>query len=421
MARVGDLDFDTSLRMGVAVRDITPDHPMPLSGFAHRTGVSCGVDSPLFLRVFAFESDQRAVVIVADLIGWDAEDARKIETNNQVKFGAQLTILSATHTHSAPCMLSYGHSLVNNREEVYMDFLHRCVEEAVRYAFENLEAVKLFSNSSSAAGLIVNRRLPTPDGIRALPNPEGALDPEVCVWRFDRVNGSAKAFWIHMACHPTILAGNSISSDFPGDLVRKMEEAHPASTCAFLQGCAGDLRPNLIDDQGAFRRTGVEDLRAFGANMYRRVEDSCRESMTPTGDACLKIEKHTIFGKTFDCGEVVPEDKIRMVGPVVPIRLSALRLTENAALLALPGEPSVFYQQFIKSLRDEDILPLGYCNGMPGYLPTAEQIREGGYESSGSCRYFGLAGPFQVELETEICNAAVGLVEKLFISEVVKD
>jgi hypothetical protein len=47
---------------------------------------------------------------------------------------------------------------------------------------------------------------------------------------------------------------------------------------------------------------------------------------------------------------------------------------------------------------------------MIGYVPTAQQLAEGGYEAEGSCPYFGLPGPFDPRIEGLIRRAIDELV-----------
>ncbi|WP_054708623.1 hypothetical protein [Bacillus sp. JCM 19041] len=59
------------------------------------------------------------------------------------------------------------------------------------------------------------------------------------------------------------------------------------------------------------------------------------------------------------------------------------------------------YGEYIKSL-DSNCLPLGYCNGMIGYVATRQQIEEGGYEALNFIVFFQKPHPFQGEIETTI-------------------
>lgn len=396
------------LKLGIAIRDITPSRPAFLSGFAHRTHPTATILSRLALRVFAFEDSRtgaRAAVITADLIGWDAAMAEEIERKAKEALDLSLIIFNASHTHSGPCVMRQGHAILISRDEEYLRLLHAWVLSALEEAFASPEEVSLVTATGFAPGLIINRRLPTPGGIKCQPNPGGPRDEIITVWRFDRYNGTPKALWMHAACHPTIHSDDAISGDFPGEVTRMMEEAWPGTLCAYLQGCAGDVRPGFQDQHGIFRRTDLADLKEFSAAFFDYAYAISRKPMTPLGDCALTVQRRIIH------------QELNSANQTISLVLSGLRLTENGALLAFPGEPSIFYQHFIKSLGRGAILPLGYCNGTPGYLPTDHQIVEGGYESVESCQYFGMAGPFKPGLEQRLCTEAVEMMDQLFSLE----
>jgi hypothetical protein len=56
------------------------------------------------------------------------------------------------------------------------------------------------------------------------------------------------------------------------------------------------------------------------------------------------------------------------------------------------------------------VLPVGYSNGMVGYVTTARQIEEGGYEPVESSRYYGLPAPFAPEIEPILESAIASIV-----------
>jgi len=79
-----------------------------------------------------------------------------------------------------------------------------------------------------------------------------------------------------------------------------------------------------------------------------------------------------------------------------------MRLADGLSILALNAEPVVEYGLWTKRRFDGRVLPIGYSNGMIGYLPTASQVDEGGYEARDSAAYFGLPAPFGRSLEVEV-------------------
>jgi hypothetical protein len=87
------------------------------------------------------------------------------------------------------------------------------------------------------------------------------------------------------------------------------------------------------------------------------------------------------------------------------LEITRLELAENLILAAFNAEMVVQYGLFIKDRFNRRVLPLGYTNGMIGYVTTAEQLAEGGYEPCGSTPYFNLPAPFAAGTEARIRTA----------------
>lgn len=61
----------------------------------------------------------------------------------------------------------------------------------------------------------------------------------------------------------------------------------------------------------------------------------------------------------------------------------------GATVLGMPGEMFVQYQVDFERQSDGIVFPLGYTNGVHGYVPTAADYPFGGYEVEGAHRYYG--------------------------------
>jgi len=54
---------------------------------------------------------------------------------------------------------------------------------------------------------------------------------------------------------------------------------------------------------------------------------------------------------------------------------------------------------------------LGYCDGVSGYLPTADEYESGGYEVCDAHRYYGMPGPYAQGSAERLADAAISLGE----------
>ena len=98
--------------------------------------------------------------------------------------------------------------------------------------------------------------------------------------------------------------------------------------------------------------------------------------------------------------------------PWVPLEVTLLGLADCLSFLAINGEAVVDYGLFVKRRFAGTVIPLPYSNGMIGYVPTARQVGEGGYEAWESIFYFGLPAPFAPTAERIACDGLIELVEE---------
>ena len=95
-----------------------------------------------------------------------------------------------------------------------------------------------------------------------------------------------------------------------------------------------------------------------------------------------------------------------------PYRIQAFRLGAGPhpfTLVALDGEVFCEYSLNItRMLQPTAAIVLGYSNGVVTYLPTAEAMDEGGYETR-AYTFFRVPGPYTKEVEQIVLKAAVKL------------
>jgi hypothetical protein len=92
-----------------------------------------------------------------------------------------------------------------------------------------------------------------------------------------------------------------------------------------------------------------------------------------------------------------------------------VRIGEGLEIVALSAEVTVEWQRILDSAKppiERRIrLYVGYLGALFGYLPTAAQVAEGGYEVDGFQPLFGLSGHFEAD---RIKPAVVGCVRSAF-------
>ncbi|SEN13391.1 neutral/alkaline non-lysosomal ceramidase N-terminal domain-containing protein [Lihuaxuella thermophila] len=423
-----------ALLLGTAKIDITPQKPVPLAGFDGRQGNFLGILHPLYARIFFFQqhcprgNKRTALLVSADIIWWDTELTGRIKRWLHQRFGmeASSVLLHATHTHSAPQTSRRFTPSLGKWDDDYLRLLEARLLEGIEQASSHMDPVSV-ERGTGECRIGVHRRKWVGGEMKMAPNEQEPVDPEVNVIRFCTVKGKTKALLVHYTCHPTTTEDNYVSSEFPGVAMERVEHAlGEGGVAAFLQGCCGDVRPALIRE-GNFYRGNDSDVRRFGKILADEVLSVLQKTMRPL-DSCGLVSRKTEILLPFqylpkehdlkkhkydpsvlgEWSRLLLEEPARMK-PGIRLEMALIRLAQGLSLLAMNGEIVTGYGLFIKREFDGSVLPVPYSNGMIGYVPTAKQVEEGGYEGKESFYYFGLPAPFHPSLETIICRAILDL------------
>lgn len=378
-AQVADGQFPVSsnLRAGVAKVDITPASIAGITIVGHRREVT-GVRDPLRAGVLLLDDGEtKAAIVTMDTIGAWEEMVKLARERIEKETGvpAANIMVTAAHNHSGPGYAenaSWANDLIGK------------LSGAAKDAAKNMRTVSI-GYGEDRIGFSINRRK-TIDGRAVVRlNPDGPNDPRVKVLRFDDGKSlTPVAVLMHAVCHPCFFTWGDkgsppypkgypkMSADFPGEAQTFVEAVYGKKTSVmFMQGCAGDIRPNLpgypyrcadeADIQWAGRDLGGAVARALALSVTRE-KLAQRESFYPIRVASEVIE---LPGKD---GPVRAEMMAMKVGPFL--------------FLTMPGEPMVEYGFKLEQAIADRATPIivGYANGNIGYIATAEAHTVGGYE-----------------------------------------
>jgi len=377
----GQFPVNSNLRAGVAKVDITPDETEGVLVTGHRRTVH-GVRDPLRAGVLLLDDGEtKAAIVTLDTIGaWDemVKLARqRIEKTADVP--AENIMIAASHNHSGPNFnveSKWGRGLI--------DKLGAAAERAAR----DMRPVSV-GYGEDEIGFNINRRKTINGRAVVRLNPDGVNDPRVKVLRFDDGETlTPLAVIMHAVCHPCFFTWGDkgsvpypngypkMSADFPGEAQTFVEMCYGNKTSSlFLQGCAGDIRPNLpgfpyrcadeADIQWAGRDLGSAVVRTLARGVTREQR---RER--PSYYA-IRVASNVISlpGKE---GPVSAELQAMKIGPYL--------------LLTMPGEPMVEYGFKLEHAIADRAIPIviGYANGSIGYIATASAYNVGGYEPNTS-------------------------------------
>ncbi len=234
-------DARAELLAGTAMRELIPPVKVPLAGYSKRKGkLATGVhDAPAVRALVVREGDRWVAMASCDLLIIDEQlfDAVRKKVAASSAHEPIALLVAATHTHSGPG--AYGHKFfeklsMGHFDRRAFDFLVEQIAGAIVDATSSLQPVTVRAATAAVEGVSINRVI---DG--------GPVDRDLTVVSFDGAAGKPVAVIVNFAAHPTSLGAWNMqfSADYPGLLVRAIEQRHPNSRCLFFAGAVGDQAP----------------------------------------------------------------------------------------------------------------------------------------------------------------------------------
>jgi hypothetical protein len=228
--------FSQQFRAGAAVRVLTPNPLLPVSGGIGTPKASTEKKGDLYVRAFVMENEGTRVAIVGiDNLGWPSALGNR--SRALVKGIPPGNILiGATHTHSAPDAYGFpdqsGKSLADLK---YLDWCVQQVADAINEAVSRLEPAALKVAVGEAKGKIAYNYY-APD----LYDPRcGVLQ---AVAQQGTRSGKTIATLVNYAVHPEVIgAGRGIlSPDLCGPLYSRIEQ-QVGGVALFMNGAQGGM------------------------------------------------------------------------------------------------------------------------------------------------------------------------------------
>jgi len=402
-------------RAGAAVRDITPEAPMPMWGYGARHDLlSQGTLDPLRAKAIVLEAGGEKLAVVGLDLGRAPtfRSMDRIREAVQARAGVQHVMICGSHTHHGPVIelldkpgLGQGKfddavAYVPEMEDLIIEAVVEAAEAAVpaRWGWASMESE-------------LNRNRHAPDH----PKP---IDRELAVLRFDTLEGAPIAILVNFAAHPVIhsVMDRRWTADFPGPLQDAVEETLGVP-CVFVQGAAGDLSPNrghLEDGIEPYGRALAEQVLELNARLETEVPATPSiRGMDEAFDFQTRLDLHdpliqgalsqAFFPEMLAILDEIPADTIHP-------RLVTMLINEELALVGGSGE---FFAAHATRLKEQSPAPktlfFGYCNGHQMYFPTLLAIEQGGYGTAPSvCWVEPGAGEAMIDRALENLRALAG-------------
>ena len=371
--------------------------------------------------------------------------------------------------------LGGGHDGYSAGERAYVDRLPYDFASVALRAWRARAPARVAGGTGRVERVAVNRRERSADGRTILGwNPDLTIDEDVPTIRIDGLDGVPIATLTAFGCHPVVVGPevDKTGTDFVGPLRRRVEELRGGGVCVFLQGAAGNVLPlqAFFDHEGPElvmgRRLGLEaahavvdadplehriDKVAFGSvtpiSLYRKVplpEQQDQEvafarrivdlpMLPPPHPDQLRTE---LAEREAELQEAVAGGASRAV--TNPIRYHLGWLTSMLARgdqlaawthsagevwamrvgdCAVVGTPGELFSEIGQAVRSASpfatTLFAGYCQGVLGYVATAEEHPYGGYEPAVAQRGYAHPAPFAPEAAQLLVDTSLELLSVL--------
>lgn len=424
------------LKIGYAEENINPKLGIAIEGY-YVPRFAKGILSDLKAIALAVKSGDETVIILSlDICEIDLNALNKIKSAIAVKTGikAENLFISATHTHTGPCLKDSGY-FDYNAEVVkeYLDFLAEQSAVAAKTAIQDLKAAKMgYATGKAPDRIAYIRRYKMKDGSTMTcppindPNidyPLGTLDKRVNVLRFDRENAESIVI-MNYGIHADTVNGELISSDWVGWAQSTLARSLDGVKCVCIMGAQGDVGStnvhptdsdmndteisfdNEMKSPGMARFVGralagtvlqvYDKVQYVDVDSIKIITEPCKVDINVPDKKDLPLahkyaELHgqdrddLIPFKAMELTTVVAE-AMRMVRlenspKTKTMEMKGLRLG-NIALIGIPGEPFTEIGEKIKAIGGFDlIMPCALTNGYEGYFPSKAAYAEGGYEA----------------------------------------
>ncbi len=409
-----------TFEVGIAKVDITPEHPVRLSGYGSRRDETSEVEQRIWAKAMAIGSDREgpAILLTVDNCGVPESVRAEVASRLAKKAGikAERFAICFSHTHCAPCLTG---ALVNIFSTDIPADHQANIDRYTQTLIDNLERVSLAaledrkpSRLAWAVGSVSfarNRRAAW----------GGPVDHSLPVMFVYNPNGDLRAVFVNYACHATTLSFNKVHGDWPGTAMETIEREHPGVTALIGIGCGADQNPHprstveLAIAHGIAVATEVSRLikrdkkpirGAIGAQAnlislpYEALptrDELEKNAASPTPQVAYIAKKNLA---RLNRGEKLPTE--------IEYRVQVWSFGNDLAMVFLPGEVTVDYQLRLKVELDASRLWVnGYSNDAPCYIPSARVLAEGGYEGMTAMAYYDRPAKFANGIEERIVDA----------------
>lgn len=354
-------------RAGVAVRVVTPEPLLPVSGGVGASRPTSKKEGDLTVRALVFENDgTRLAIVGSDFLGFPSSLGNKVR-KGVASISPENILIGATHTHSAPDCYGFPDGKGGTGADLkYLEIVCAKMTEAINEAVTKLQPASLKIATGDAKGKIAyNYYAPQ------------LYDPRCHVIQAIGQDGKPFATLVNYAVHPEVLGSDQgiLSPDLVGPLYDRIHE-NGGGTAIFINSAQGGMvTADCRGPEGKDIRTWPECLRIgrLLADEALRIVQAAPVQRDPkiicvSRTITFPVESPTLLAvmKSSPVGSSADE------AGKVSTRINLVNIG-NAQILTIPGEalPNIgFYLK--RKMHGEHNLLFGLTNDAFGYILTKE-------------------------------------------------
>lgn len=412
-----------NLRVSAASIDITPQVPVPLSGFAERKGLYTQVRDNLEINLLALKQGEKIILIYSvDTLFVPEEFVNTVveQFGTQYNIAEQDIWMVASHTHYAPS-LDREKPALGKIDEAYYEMVTGKLLQLTRQVLkgEYKNAVIEYGNDKSKLNVNRRKKLIRPKGkfglyrkVLMYPDYEGVKDDGIHLIKLVGEDGKLLSVIWNYACHPVGYPHlHRVTSEFVGAVRQHLrdEVGNKELPVGFLIGFAGNLKPDLTAVTNNRWKEKAAYMFQLGPKNLRFIDTASYEAWVQM----LWQEVKSVLHEVRPCtkAELISAQYTLPLGDIIgdsshKIYLKKLQLAKGVQMLGFSAEVLAEYKTIVADvMNSENLLTVGCLAGTRIYLPTDRNVAEGGYEVHGFQHKFGVSGNFKNGLVDKVRTA----------------
>jgi hypothetical protein len=364
---VATVNAVADFRAAIAVRNVTPDPLLPVSGGVGPSHAVTRKEGELTVRALVLEQEETRVAIAsADFLGFPAVLGNRVRAA-VTNIPAENILIGATHTHSAPDCYGFPDGKGGTASDPkYLATVCVRMAEAINEATANLKPALLKAATGEAKGKIAYNYYA-----------EELYDPRCHVIQFVNLAGEPIATLVNYAIHPEVLGSGAgiCSPDLIGPLYDRIV-AKSGGTGIFMNSAQGDMvtADNRRKDGESRNWEECQRIGALLADEALRIVRDAPEQTSPKLFCAARPVSFPVDSPLMRALlKELPDAPAASDGKLTT-QMNLINLG-NIQILTIPGEalPNIGYY-LKRKMRGVHNLLFGLTNDAFGYILTKEDF-----------------------------------------------